>query len=43
MLSGSISTALTVRRSYAGFSYQAASWTMPRHVVVKVEWHPGEL
>jgi len=33
----------TVRRSYASFSYQAASWTMPRRVVAKVEWHPGEL
>ena len=31
---------LTVRRSYASFSYQAASWTMPRRVVAKVEWHP---
>jgi len=34
---------LTVRRTYASFSYQAASWTMPRRVVAKVEWHPGEL
>lgn len=33
----------TVRRSYASFNYQAASWTMPRRVVAKVEWHPGEL
>ena len=33
----------TVRRYYASFSYQAASWTMPRRVVAKVEWHPGEL
>ena len=32
-----------VRRSYANFSYQAGSWTKPRRVVAKVEWHPGEL
>ena len=32
-----------VRRSYANFTYQAGSWTKPRHVVAKVEWHPGEL
>jgi hypothetical protein len=32
-----------VRRYYANFSYQAASWTKPRRVVAKVEWHPGEL
>ena len=25
------------------FSYQAQSWTKPRRVVAKVEWHPGEL
>jgi len=29
--------------SYASFRYQAQSWTMPRRVVAKVEWHPGEL
>ena len=23
--------------------YQAASWTKPRRVIAKVEWHPGEL
>ena len=34
---------ITVRRSYANFSYQAASWTMPRRVVAKGDWHPGEL
>jgi hypothetical protein len=34
---------LTVRRSYASFRYQAATWTMPHRVVAKVEWHPGEL
>ena len=32
-----------VRRFHASFSYQAASWTKPRRVVAKVEWHPGEL
>jgi Transposase DDE domain group 1 len=32
-----------VRRHYASFSYQAASWNKPRRVVAKVEWQPGEL
>jgi hypothetical protein len=32
-----------VRRSHASFSYQAGSWTKPRRVIAKVEWHPGEL
>jgi len=32
-----------VRRYYASFSYQAQSWSKRRRVVVKVEWHPGEL
>src|SRR5215813_10972436 len=32
-----------VRRYYASFSYQAASWSKPRRVIAKVEWHPGEL
>ena len=32
-----------VRRYYASFSYRAATWTKPRRVVAKVEWHPGEL
>jgi hypothetical protein len=32
-----------VRRYYANFSYQAGSWKVPRRVVAKVEWHPGEL
>src|SRR5918998_5132632 len=32
-----------VRRFHASFSYQAGSWTKPRRVVAKVEWHPGEL
>jgi hypothetical protein len=32
-----------VRRFYASSSYQAGSWTKPRRVVAKVEWHPGEL
>ncbi len=34
---------IEVRRYYANFSYQAQSWTKPRRVVAKVEWHPGEL
>ena len=34
---------LDVRRSYANFTYQAGSWTKPRRIVAKVEWHPGEL
>jgi hypothetical protein len=32
-----------VRRYYASFRYQAQSWNKLRHVVAKVEWHPGEL
>ena len=28
---------------YDSFPYQAASWTKPRRVVAKVEWHAGEL
>lgn len=32
-----------VRRSYASFRYQAGSWSKPRRVIAKVEWHPGEL
>src|SRR6516225_3800916 len=32
-----------VRRYYANFTYQAASWTKSRRVIAKVEWHPGEL
>jgi len=32
-----------VRRSYANFTYRAGSWSRPRRVVAKVEWHPGEL
>jgi hypothetical protein len=31
------------RRSFANFTYQAGSWTKPRGVVAKVEWHPGQL
>ena len=34
---------LEVRHYYASFRYQAQSWNKPRHVVAKVEWHPGEL
>jgi hypothetical protein len=25
------------------FTYQAGSWTKPRRVIAKVDWHPGEL
>jgi transposase InsO family protein len=32
-----------VCRYYSSFSYRAGSWTKPRRVVAKVEWHPGEL
>jgi hypothetical protein len=32
-----------VRRFHANFTYQAGSWTKPRRVVDKIEWHPGEL
>ncbi len=32
-----------VRRYFASFGYQAQSWNKSRHVVAKVEWHPGEL
>jgi hypothetical protein len=28
---------------YADFQYQADSWSRPRRVVAKVEWHKGEL
>jgi hypothetical protein len=34
---------LEVRRYYASFRYQAQSWSKPRRVVAKVEWHLGEL
>ncbi len=32
-----------VRRFHANFTYQAGSWTKPRRVIAKAEWHPGEL
>ena len=32
-----------VQRFYKGFRCQAASWSRPRRVVAKVEWHDGEL
>ncbi len=32
-----------VKRFYEAFEYQAASWSKPRQVVAKIEWHPGEL
>ena len=28
---------------FASFTYQAQSWSRPRRVVAKVEWHQGEL
>ncbi len=28
---------------YHDFAYQAQSWSVPRRVVAKVEWHQGEL
>ena len=28
-----------VRRFYANFTYQAGSWTHPRRVIAKIEWH----
>jgi Transposase DDE domain group 1 len=34
---------IEVRRYHASFSYRAQSWKMPRRVVAKVEWYPGEL
>ncbi len=30
-------------RHYTSFQYQAKSWSKPRRVVAKVEFHPGEL
>src|SRR5262249_7675603 len=30
-------------RFHANFSYQAGTWTKPRRVIAKVEWHPEEL
>jgi hypothetical protein len=32
-----------VLRFCANFTYQAGSWTKPRRVIAKVEWHSGEL
>ena len=32
-----------MRRYHANFTYQAGSWSKPRRVIAKVEWHPGEL
>jgi hypothetical protein len=32
-----------VQRLYKSFHYKAASWSHPRRVVAKVEWHLGEL
>ncbi len=33
----------SIERHYASFTYQAGSWSKPRRVVAKVEWHPGDL
>lgn len=32
-----------VQRIYRSMRYKAKSWSHPRRVVAKVEWHPGEL
>ena len=32
-----------VKRYYANFRNQAATWKTSQRVVAKVEWHPGEL
>ena len=32
-----------VVRHYASFHYGAKSWSKPRRVVAKIEFHPGEL
>ncbi len=32
-----------VRRSYANFTYHVGSWTIPRRVIARVAWRPGEL
>src|SRR6516165_1093773 len=32
-----------MRRFHVNFSYQAGTWTKPRRVIAKIEWHPGEL
>ena len=32
-----------VRRFFSSFGYRAQRWNKSRHVVAKVEWHPGEL
>jgi len=32
-----------VQRFYESFFYQAKSWSNDRRVVVKVEWHPGDM
>ncbi len=32
-----------VRRWYTSFRYKAGSWSQPRRVIAKIEWHLGEL
>jgi hypothetical protein len=34
---------MTCAGPIASFTYQAGSWSRPRRVIAKVEWHPGEL
>ena len=34
---------IKVKRFFADFQYQAASWDKPRRVIAKIEWHPDEL
>ena len=33
----------SIRRYFYSFDYQAQSWSRPRRVVAKIEWHPGQL
>jgi hypothetical protein len=42
-LSGAASPSQMGRFETRWLSYQAGTWTKPRRLVVKVEWHPGEL
>jgi hypothetical protein len=30
-------------RRYTSFHYRAKSWSKPRRIVAKIEFHPGEL
>jgi hypothetical protein len=42
-LSSRLGVRRTSQRFYKSFRYQAASWSRPRRVVAKVDWHFGEL